>query len=57
MDVLDHLNERHNCGLCDRPIRFTDDFCSRCRQVLPAGADIDPEVIVEAELALLLAAS
>lgn len=55
MDVLDRLTERACCGLCGRPVRYTDDFCSLCRRVLPAGRR-DP-VVVEAELTLLLAAS
>jgi predicted amidophosphoribosyltransferase len=47
MDILDRLADRQVCGLCDRPIRFTDDFCSRCRAVLPAP---EPDVVLEAEL-------
>lgn len=54
MDTLDVLTARQCCGLCDRPIRFTDDFCSRCRQVLPAGHE--PDVVLEAELLTATAA-
>jgi predicted amidophosphoribosyltransferase len=55
MDTLDLLTARQCCGLCDRPIRFTDDFCSRCRQVLPAG-HVD-DVVLAAELLTAVAAS
>jgi predicted nucleic acid-binding Zn ribbon protein len=60
MDVLDHLSDRPQCGLCSRPVRWSDDFCSRCRQVLPEPRQrlrVDERmVVVEAE-AILLAAS
>jgi hypothetical protein len=54
MDVLDQLSDRPQCGLCSRPVRWSDDFCSRCRVVLPAP--VKATVVDEAEL-LLLAAS
>lgn len=55
MDTLDVLTARQCCGLCDRPVRYTDDFCSRCRQVLPAGRP-EAHVVLEAELLTAAAA-
>jgi predicted amidophosphoribosyltransferase len=49
MDTLDLLNARQCCGLCDRPIRYTDDFCSRCRRVFPSGRP-EADVVLDAEL-------
>jgi predicted amidophosphoribosyltransferase len=46
---LDLLTARQCCGLCDRPIRYTDDFCTRCRGLLPGGRHVD-DLVLAAEL-------
>jgi hypothetical protein len=56
MDSLDHLQDRQTCGLCNRPICFSDDFCSTCRRALPAGRR-ERDVVLEAEAQLLTAAA